>query len=58
MDVSYYLDQAERCRRLARESTDQMLRISLHRLADEHSMRADEIENDAIHFGRGQSNDG
>ena len=40
--------QADRCRRLARDSTDSALHVSLLRLADEYQMRADEIENDEI----------
>jgi hypothetical protein len=48
MDQSYFREQADRCRRLARDSTDPVLMVSLRRLADEHQMRADEIENDEI----------
>lgn len=48
MDQSYFREQADRCRRLARESTDPVLQVSLLRLADEYQMKADELENDAI----------
>ena len=48
MEQSYFRDQADRCRRLARDSTDPVLQVSLRRLADEDQMRADEIENDEI----------
>ena len=38
---SFYLrDQAERCRRLARDSTDPSLRDSLMSLADEYAAQA------------------
>jgi hypothetical protein len=41
MAQSFHLrEQAERCRRLARDSTDPVLRDSLVRLADEYAARA------------------
>ena len=41
MAQSFHLrEQAERCRRLARDSTDPSLRDSLMRLADEYTARA------------------
>jgi hypothetical protein len=41
MAQSFYLrEQAERCRRLARDSIDPNLRDSLMRLADEYAARA------------------
>ena len=41
MAQSFHLrEQAERCRRLARDSTDPNLRDSLMRLADEYAARA------------------
>jgi hypothetical protein len=41
MAQSFYLrEQAERCRRLARDSTDPSLRDSLVQLADEYAARA------------------
>jgi hypothetical protein len=47
MAQSFYLrEQAERCRRLARETTDPMLRGSLFKHADEFTARADAEEND------------
>ena len=39
-------EQAERCRRLARDSTDPNLRDSLLKLADEYTARARAQEND------------
>ena len=39
-------EQAERCRRLARDSTDPVLRDSLLGLAEEYAARADAGEND------------
>src|ERR1700726_767994 len=48
MDQSYFREQADRCRRLARDSTDPVLMVSLRRLANQHQIRADEIENDEI----------
>jgi hypothetical protein len=48
MEQSSLREQADRCRRLARDSTDHALQVSLFRLADEYQMRADEIENDEI----------
>jgi hypothetical protein len=41
----YLLEQAERCRRLARDSTDPVLRDSLLKLADEYAARAGDLEN-------------
>jgi hypothetical protein len=41
----YLLEQVERCRRLARDSTDPVLRDSLLRLADEYAARAGKVEN-------------
>jgi hypothetical protein len=47
MDQPFYLrEQAERCRRLARDCTDPMLRDSLLRLAEEYTVRASAQEND------------
>jgi hypothetical protein len=44
---SFYLrEQAERCRRLARDSTDLTLRDSLLRLAEEYAAGAVAEEND------------
>jgi len=48
MDQSYFREQADRCRRLARDSTDTVLKVSLRRLADEYQMRADELEDEEI----------
>ena len=47
-DQSYLREQADRCRRLARNSPDPELQISLRKLADEYQLRADEMENDEI----------
>jgi len=48
MDQLYFREQADRCRRLARDSTDTDLKVSLRRLADEYQMRADELEDEEI----------
>jgi hypothetical protein len=46
MDQPFYrLEQAERCRRLARASTDASLRNSLLKLAEECAARASTGEN-------------
>ena len=57
MAQSFHLrEQAERCRRLARDSTDPVLRDSLLKLAEEYTARAECRENDdrgsAGRFGR------
>jgi hypothetical protein len=41
----YLFEQVERCRRLARDSTDPVLRDGLLRLADEYAARAGDVEN-------------
>jgi hypothetical protein len=47
MAQSFYLrEQAERCRRLASDAADPMLRHGLFKLADEFAARADAAEND------------
>jgi hypothetical protein len=43
MEQSYFREQADRCRRLARDSTDLVLQVSLRRLADDYQMKADEL---------------
>jgi hypothetical protein len=48
MDKSYLREQADRCRRLARDSSDPVLQVSLRRLADQYQTRADELEDDEI----------
>ena len=45
-------EQAERCRRLARDSTDPVLRDNLLKLAEEYTARADAGENDDPAVGR------
>jgi hypothetical protein len=50
MDQPYFRQQADRCRRLARHSTDPATRVALFRMGDEFQMTADEIENDEIIF--------
>ena len=57
MEQSYFREQADRCRRLAHDSTDPVLQVSLRRLADEYQMRADEIENDEISAMRADPSD-
>jgi hypothetical protein len=47
MAQSFHLrEQAERCRRLARDSTDPVLRDSLLKLAEEYAARVGAQEND------------
>jgi hypothetical protein len=43
MEQSYFREQADRCRRLAHDSTDLVLQVSLRRLADDYQMKADEL---------------
>ena len=50
-------DQAERCRRLARDSTDSNLRDSLLGLAGEYTARANAKENDDTAVRRAGSDD-
>jgi hypothetical protein len=59
MAQSFYLvEQAERCRRLARDSTDPVLRDSLFKLADEYAARASaQEENEAPAVWRAGSDD-
>jgi hypothetical protein len=57
MDQSYFREQADRCRRLARDSTDPVLQVSLRRLADDYQMKADELENDEILAKRDDDDD-
>ena len=45
-------EQAERCRRLAHDSTDPVLRDNLLKLAEEYIARADAGENDDPAVGR------
>ena len=45
---AYFREQADRTRRLAQDSTDLTLKISLRRLADEYKMRADELQDEEI----------
>jgi hypothetical protein len=46
-ELFYLLEQVERCRRLARDSTDPVLRDSLLGLAGEYAARAGEAKNAA-----------
>jgi hypothetical protein len=58
MAQSLYLrDQAERCRRLARDSTDPVLRDSLFKLADDYTARASAEENRDTAVSRACSGD-
>ena len=58
MAESFHLcDQAERCRRLARDSTDSNLRDSLLGLAEEYTARANAQENDDTAVWRAGSDD-
>ena len=45
-DSLYFRDQAARALRLAQGTTDLTLKISLRRLADEYTTRADELEDE------------
>jgi hypothetical protein len=51
MNQSHFREQADRCRRLARESTDGDLQERLRRQADEYQMLADELEREEISAG-------
>ena len=56
MAQSFHLrEQAERCRRLARDCTDPTLRDSLLRLAGEYAARAGAQENDDMTVWRAGS---
>jgi hypothetical protein len=58
MAQSFHLrEQAERCRRLARDSTDPVLRGSLFKLADEYAARAGAEENEDTAVWRASSDD-
>jgi hypothetical protein len=58
MAESFHLrEQAERCRRLARDSTDPNLRDSLLRLAEEYTARANAQETDDTAVWRADSDD-
>jgi hypothetical protein len=58
MAQSFYLvEQAERCRRLARDSSDLALRDSLLRLAEEYAARANRERNDGTAVWQAGSND-
>jgi hypothetical protein len=57
MDQSFFREQADRCRRLAHDSSDPVLQVSLRRLADDYQMKADELENDEILARRADPND-
>jgi hypothetical protein len=58
MAQSFYLfEQAERCRRLARDSTDPALRESPLKLAEEYAVRANAQENDDRTVWQAGSND-
>jgi hypothetical protein len=58
MAESFHLrEQAGRCRRLARDSTDPNLRDSLLRLAEEYTERASAQETDDTAVWRADSDD-
>jgi hypothetical protein len=48
---SYFREKADQARRLARDSSDPVLQISLRRLADEYDTRADERQDEEIALG-------
>jgi hypothetical protein len=55
----HFREQAERCRRLARDSSDPSVRDGLLSLADEYTAKADALENDqAAVWQAGSSDDG
>jgi hypothetical protein len=56
MEQSYFREQADRCRRLAHDSSDPVLQASLRRLADDYQMKADELENDELWATRADPN--
>ncbi|SDS84788.1 hypothetical protein [Bradyrhizobium canariense] len=58
MDESDFRQQADRCRRRARDSSDPDLRVALFRMGDELQMMADEIENDEIIFAERKNVEG
>ena len=45
-DATYFLEQAERCRRLAANLTDEQTAASLRELAEEFTRRAEELTNE------------
>jgi hypothetical protein len=47
-DFSFFREQAERCRRQARDSTDPMLQTALGKLADDCTAYAIELEDEEI----------
>jgi hypothetical protein len=53
----YLLEQAERCRRLARDSTDPVLRDSLFKLAEDYAARASAEENQDAAVWQASSDD-
>ena len=59
-DSSYFREQAERCRRLARDSTDPALQVNLRRLADEYDTHSNEMIDQEIaqYLPFGQSRQG
>jgi hypothetical protein len=55
---SFYLrEQAERCRRLARDSSDPGVRDGFLKLADEYVAKADALENDQAAVWQASSSD-
>jgi hypothetical protein len=53
----HLLEQAERCRRLARDSTDPTLRDSLLKLVDEYAARAGAQKNEDTTIWQAGSHD-
>jgi hypothetical protein len=51
MNQSHFREQADACRRLARESTDSDLQERLRKQADEYQMLADEPVGEKIGLG-------
>jgi hypothetical protein len=58
MAQSFHLrEQAERCRRLARDSIDPVLQDSLFKLADDYAARAGAEEDEDMAVWRAKSDD-
>jgi hypothetical protein len=57
MEQSHFREEADRCRRLARESTDPVLQVSLRILADQYQTLANELEDDEILAKRADPDD-
>ena len=52
--ASYYRDQAQRARRLARSATNRDIEALLHRVAQDYDDVAEDLENGAVEIRRPQ----